>query len=198
MVLGMDTANDMTLYGVVLVVFAIAFAIYYRCIHSPFGQVLKAIRDNEPRAISLGYKVNRYKLLAFVLSAALTGLAGGTKVLVFQLASLTDVNWHMATEVVLMILVGGLGTLLGPLAGAATMLAMQEYLAPLGEWVMVIQGFIFVVVVMTFRRGLVGELEAWHTRRALASPPSRPLEMRDFVPEKTEALRDIATKSPAT
>lgn len=166
-VLGLlDTANDNVLYVVVLAMFLAAFAIYHRTIHSPFGQVLEAIRDNEPRAVSLGYKVNRYKLLAFVLSAALTGLAGGTKVLVFQLASLTDVNWHMATEVVLMVLVGGMGTVLGPLVGAVSILAMQEYLAPLGEWVMVIQGVILVTVVMVFRRGLVGEFEVWRTRKS--------------------------------
>jgi branched-chain amino acid transport system permease protein len=161
----LDTGSDLALYAVVVVVFAAAFGLYYRTIHSPFGQVLAAIRDNEQRAISLGYKVQRYKLLAFTLSAALAGLAGGTKVLVFQLASLTDVNWHMGTEVVLMILVGGLGTLLGPVVGAAAILAMQEYLAPLGEWVLVIQGLIFVTVVMTFRRGIVGEFEAWRVRR---------------------------------
>lgn len=168
-----DTQNDLVLYGLVLAVFLVAFAIYYRAIHSPFGQVLAAIRENEPRAISLGYKVQRYKLLAFVLSAALTGLAGGTKVLIFQLASLTDVNWHMGTEVVLMILVGGMGTLTGPLVGAAIILAMQEYLAPLGEWVLVAQGVIFVIAVMTFRRGVVGELIEWRTRRAVASTPAK-------------------------
>jgi branched-chain amino acid transport system permease protein len=161
----LDTASDGALYTFVVMIFLVALAIYHRTIHSPFGQVLEAIRDNEPRAISLGYRVNRYKLLAFVISAALTGLAGGTKALIFQLASLTDVNWHMGTEVVLMVLVGGMGTLFGPLAGAVAILAMQEYLAPLGEWVMVIQGVILVTVVMLFRRGMVGEFDAWRVRR---------------------------------
>lgn len=172
-VLGLfDTADDWTLYVVVLAIFLAAVAVYHRAIHSPFGEVAKAIRDNEPRAISLGYKVNRYKLLAFVISAALTGLAGGTKALVFQLASLTDVGWHISTEVVLMVLVGGMGTIIGPLVGAVLILAMQYYLAPLGEWVMVIQGAVLVTVVMIFRRGLVGEFEAWRVR--MASMPGKP------------------------
>lgn len=165
-----DTTNDWTLYGVILTIFFAAMAIYHRTIHSPFGQVVAAIRDNEPRAISLGYKVNRYKLLAFVISAALTGLAGGTKVLIFQLASLTDVNWHISTEVVLMVLVGGMGTVIGPMVGAVFILGMQYYLAPLGEWVMVIQGLVLVAAVMTFRRGLVGEYEALRTRRLQSFP----------------------------
>jgi branched-chain amino acid transport system permease protein len=155
-----DTTNDLTFYYVVLAIFAIGFLIVYRTIHSPFGQVLKAIRENEPRAISLGYRVDQYKLLAFVLSAGLAGLAGGTKALVFQLASLTDVAWQMSGEVVLMTLVGGLGTVFGPLVGAAVIITMQNYLAGLGEWVLVVQGSIFVVVVMLFRRGIVGELAA--------------------------------------
>lgn len=170
----LNTENDYSLYVLVLLMFTIAFAVYYRAIHSPFGQVLAAIRDNEPRAISLGYKVQRFKLLAFVLSASLTGLAGGTKVLIFQLASLTDVNWHMATEVVLMILVGGLGTITGPLVGATVMLAMQEYLAPLGEWVLVIQGALFVIAVMTFRKGMVGEINAWKLRKLERARDSHP------------------------
>jgi branched-chain amino acid transport system permease protein len=136
--------------------------------------VLEAIRDNEPRVISLGYKVNRYKLLAFVISAALAGLAGGTKVLIFQLASLTDVTWHLSTEVVLMVLVGGMGTIIGPLVGAIAILAMQYYLAPLGDWVMVIQGVVLVTIVMTFRRGLVGELEAWRGHRRSQKPHGHP------------------------
>jgi branched-chain amino acid transport system permease protein len=155
-----DTTNDLTFYYVVLAIFAIGFLIIYRTIHSPFGQVLKAIRENEPRAISLGYRVDQYKLLAFVLSAGLAGLAGATKALVFQLASLTDVAWQMSGEVVLMTLVGGLGTVFGPLVGAAVIITMQNYLAGLGEWVLVVQGSIFVVVVMLFRRGIVGELAA--------------------------------------
>ena len=155
-----DTTNDLTFYYVVLAIFAIGFLIIYRTIHSPFGQVLKAIRENEPRAISLGYRVDQYKLLAFVLSAGLAGLAGGTKALVFQLASLTDVAWQMSGEVVLMTLVGGMGTVFGPLVGAAVIITMQNYLSGLGEWVLVVQGSIFVIVVMLFRRGIVGELAA--------------------------------------
>ncbi len=155
-----DTTNDLTFYYVVLAIFAVGFLIIYRTIHSPFGQVLKAIRENEPRAISLGYRVDQYKLLAFVLSAGLAGLAGGTKSLVFQLASLTDVAWQMSGEVVLMTLVGGLGTVFGPLVGAAVIITMQNYLSGLGEWVLVVQGSIFVVVVLLFRRGIVGELAA--------------------------------------
>jgi branched-chain amino acid transport system permease protein len=128
----------------------------YRIIHSPFGQVMKAIRDNEPRAISLGYRVNQYKLTLFVLSATLAGLAGATKAIVFQLASLTDVHWSMSGEPVLMTLVGGLGTVFGPIVGAAVIVAMQNYLATLGAWVLVVQGVIFVVCVLMFREGLVG------------------------------------------
>ncbi|MEP9376343.1 branched-chain amino acid ABC transporter permease, partial [Aquabacter sp. CN5-332] len=133
----------------------------YRAVHSPFGQVLKAIRENEPRAISLGYRVNQYKTLAFVLSAALAGLAGSTKAIVFQLASLTDVAWQMSGEVILMTLVGGMGTILGPVVGAAIIVTMQNYLASLGEWVLVIQGVIFVLAVSLFRRGVVGEIIAF-------------------------------------
>ena len=155
-----DTTNDLSFYYVVLAIFAVGFLIIYRTIHSPFGQVLKAIRENEPRAISLGYRVDQYKLLAFVLSAGLAGLAGGTKSLVFQLASLTDVAWQMSGEVVLMTLVGGLGTVFGPLVGAAVIITMQNYLSGLGDWVLVVQGSIFVVVVLLFRRGIVGELAA--------------------------------------
>jgi branched-chain amino acid transport system permease protein len=143
----------------------VAFGLIYRTIHSPFGQVLKAIRENEPRAVSLGYSADRYKLVAFVLSAALSGLAGSLKALVFQLASLTDVQWQMSGEVVLMTLVGGLGTIFGPVVGAFIVITMQNYLAQLGEWVLVIQGAIFVVVVLAFRRGIVGELAAWWGRR---------------------------------
>jgi branched-chain amino acid transport system permease protein len=156
----LDTQSDMTMYYIVLTIFAIGFGIIYRTIHSPFGQVLKAIRENEPRAISLGYQVDRYKLLAFVLSATLAGVAGSTKALVFQLASLTDVTWQMSGEVVLMTLVGGMGTVFGPVVGAGVIIGMQNYLAGLGEWVLVVQGAIFVVVVMLFRRGIVGEIAA--------------------------------------
>jgi branched-chain amino acid transport system permease protein len=154
----LNIQNDLTFYYVVLAIFLFGFAVIYRTVHSPFGQVLKAIRENEPRAVSLGYKVDRYKLLAFVLSTALAGLAGSTKAIVFQLASLTDVHWGMSGEVVLMTLVGGIGTILGPVVGAAIIVAMQNYLASIGEWVLVVQGIVFVVIVMAFRKGIVGEI----------------------------------------
>jgi branched-chain amino acid transport system permease protein len=153
-----DLSNDMTMYVFVVIVFLAAFLLIYRIINSPFGEVLKAIRENEQRAISLGYKTERYKLVAFALSAALAGLAGALKALVFQLASLTDVHWTMSGDVVLMTLLGGLGTVFGPVAGAFAIIAMQNYLAPFGQWVLVIQGVIFVICVLLFRRGIVGEL----------------------------------------
>jgi len=153
-----DLRQTMTLYFVVLAVFLGGFLLIYRAIHSPFGQILKAIRENEPRAVSLGYKADQYKLIAFVLSALLSGLAGGTKAIVFQLASLTDVHWTMSGEVVLMTLLGGLGTVFGPVAGAFIVVALENYLAQLGAWVTVVQGVIFVVCVLTFRRGVIGEL----------------------------------------
>jgi branched-chain amino acid transport system permease protein len=154
----LDLREVTNMYALVFAIFLGGFLLIYRVIHSPFGQVLKAIRENEPRAVSLGYDTDRYKLLAFVLSAALAGLAGGTKALVFQLASLTDVHWSMSGEVVLMTLVGGLGTVFGPVAGALVIVAMANYLAQLGAWVTVVQGAIFVICVLTFRRGIVGEL----------------------------------------
>jgi branched-chain amino acid transport system permease protein len=153
-----DLTNVWAMYALVFTIFVGGFLLIYRIVHSPFGQVLKAIRENESRAISLGYHVDRYKLLAFVLSATLAGLAGGTKSLVFQLASLTDVHWTMSGEVVLMTLVGGLGTIFGPVVGAAVIITMQNYLAHLGAWVTVVQGAIFVVCVLAFRRGIVGEI----------------------------------------
>jgi branched-chain amino acid transport system permease protein len=155
-----DLTGSMTMYAFVVVVFLAAFLLIYRIVNSPFGEVLKAIRENEPRAISLGYKTERYKLVAFVLSAIFAGLAGAVKALVFQLASLTDVHWTMSGEVVLMTLVGGLGTIFGPVVGAVAIVAMQTYFASFGEWVPVIQGAIFVVCVLMFRRGVVGELAA--------------------------------------
>ena len=154
----LNLENDLVMYFVVLAIFLFGFLLIYRTIHSPFGQVLKAIRENEPRAISLGYKTEQYKLIAFVLSAALSGLAGGTKAIVFQLASLTDVNWQMSGEVVLMTLLGGLGTVFGPVAGAFMLISLEHYLAQAGSWVTVVQGAIFVVCVLAFRRGLIGEL----------------------------------------
>ncbi len=153
-----DLRNDMTMYVFVLVVFLAGMLLIHRIIHSPFGEVLKAIRENETRAISLGYKTDRYKLLAFVLSATLAGVAGSTKAILLQIASLTDVNWPMSGEVVLMSLVGGLGTIFGPVVGSFVILAMQYKLAFLGEWVLVLQGVIFVACVLLFRRGLIGEI----------------------------------------
>lgn len=157
--------SDFTLYFVVLAITLGGMLAIYRIIHSPFGQVLKAIRENEARAVSLGYRVNRYKLATFVLSAALAGLAGATKAIVFQLASLTDVHWHTSGQVVLMTLLGGLGTVLGPVVGAATIVGLENVLADkVGPWVMVIMGVIFVVCVLAFRRGIVGELAALRSR----------------------------------
>nr|WP_244468699.1 branched-chain amino acid ABC transporter permease [Devosia limi] len=156
-----DLSSDLTLYFVVLAIVFGALLLIYRIIHSPFGQVLKAIRDNEPRSISLGYKVNRYKLAVFVMSAALAGLAGATKAIVFQLASLTDVYWTMSGEVVLMTLLGGMGTVFGPLIGAAIIVSMQNYFAGFGAWVTVLQGVIFVGSVLLFREGIVGVLAKW-------------------------------------
>jgi len=153
-----DLMQPLYMYYFVFAIFLPGFWVIYRTIHSPFGQVLKAIRENEPRAISLGYDVEKYKLTAFVLSAALSGLAGATKTLVFQLASLTDVHWHTSGEVVLMTLLGGMGTVFGPVIGAIVVVSLQNYGANIGEWVMVITGTIFVVCVLAFRRGIVGEL----------------------------------------
>jgi branched-chain amino acid transport system permease protein len=160
-----DLHNNLVMYYVVLAIFTAAFLLIHRVIHSPYGQVLKAIRDNEPRAISLGYRTERYKLAAFLLSATLAGLAGATKAIVFQLASLTDVHWTMSGEVVLMTLLGGMGTVFGPVVGAFIIAAMENYLSNLGAWVTIAQGVIFVVCVLAFRRGIVGELEAFLRKR---------------------------------
>jgi branched-chain amino acid transport system permease protein len=158
--------NDVAMYYLVLAVFAAVFLFILRVVHSPFGQVLKAIRENEPRAISLGYDVDRYKLLAFVLSAALSGLAGSLKTTVLGFATLTDVHWSLSGEVILMTLLGGLGTFAGPVVGAFTIIGLQNFLADrVGSWVTVIIGVIFVVCVIAFRRGFVGELIAWQQRR---------------------------------
>jgi branched-chain amino acid transport system permease protein len=156
-----DLSSAATMYPLVLVIFLAGFLFIWRVVHSPFGQVLKAIRENEARATSLGYDTDRYKHVAFILSAGLAGLAGATKAIVFQLASLTDVHWSMSGEVVLMTLVGGLGTLFGPVVGAAVIITMQNYLAQLGAWVTVVQGVIFVICVLAFRRGIVGEIAHW-------------------------------------
>lgn len=162
----LDLSKPTVLYYVVLVGFLAGFLLIYRIINSPFGEVLKSIRENEPRAISLGYRTDQYKFLAFVLSGTLAGFAGALKVFVAQNASLTDVHWTMSGEVVLMTLVGGLGTIFGPVVGAFAIIAMQQYLAGFGQWVTVIQGSIFVICVLTFRRGVVGEV-AHYFRRSL-------------------------------
>jgi branched-chain amino acid transport system permease protein len=156
-----DLSDTLTMYYFVLAIFLIGLALIVRTVHSPFGQVIKAIRENERRAVSLGYDADRYKLVAFILSAALSGLAGSLKSLVFQLASLTDIQWTMSGEVVLMTLVGGLGTLLGPVVGAFFLTAMQHYLAQIGSWVTVVQGVIFVFCVLVFRRGIVGVIASY-------------------------------------
>jgi branched-chain amino acid transport system permease protein len=150
--------NSTVLYYVILAGFLLGFLLIFRTINSPFGEVLKSIRENEPRAISLGYKTDQYKLLAYILSGTLGGFAGALKVFVAQNASLTDVHWSMSGEIVLMTLVGGLGTVFGPVVGAFVIIAMQQYLAGFGQWVTVIQGVIFVVCVLTFRRGVIGEI----------------------------------------
>ena len=159
-------ANDLTLYYVVLVVFVAVFLFIMRIVHSPYGQVLKAIRENEPRAISLGYDVDRYKLLAFVISTALAGLAGSLKTLILGFATLSDAHWSLSGEVVLMTLLGGMGTFAGPVIGAFTIIGLQDFLADrVGSWINVIIGAIFVVCVVAFRRGFIGELLAWQRRR---------------------------------
>lgn len=154
-----DLKNDIAMYFFVLAVFVLGFALIHRIIHSPFGQVLKSIRENESRALSLGYDVDKYKLVAFILSAGIAGLAGATKALALGLATLTDVTWQMSGEVVLMTLLGGMGTIFGPVVGAGVIVAMQNYLSGFGSWVTMIMGVTFVVCVLAFRRGIVGEIE---------------------------------------
>ena len=156
-----DLSQPLAMYGLVMAIFLAGFVFIWRVVNSPFGQVLKAIRENEPRAISLGYDADRFKHIAFIISGGVAGLAGATKAIVFQLASLTDVHWSMSGEVVLMTLLGGLGTIFGPVIGAAVIITMQNYLAQLGAWVTVVQGVIFVICVLAFRRGLVGEIARW-------------------------------------
>ena len=163
-----DLSNDRAMYYLVLAVFVFGFALVHRTIHSPFGTVLQAIRENEPRAISLGYDVNRFKLLVFVLSAALSGLAGSTKAVVFQLASLADVHWHGSGEVVLMTLLGGVGTVLGPVVGATVVVVLQTLLASAGSWSTVVVGLVFMGCVLLFRRGIVGELAPLLRRRRVS------------------------------
>ncbi|MFZ9548316.1 MAG: branched-chain amino acid ABC transporter permease [Burkholderiaceae bacterium] len=159
-----DLSSDTAMYYFVLVLFLVGFLLIQRTIHSPFGQVLKSIRENEPRAISLGYDVKQFKLLAFVISATLAGMAGSMKSLVFQLATLTDVHWHMSGEVVLMTILGGIGTLLGPIVGAGLVIGLQNYLAGIGSFSTIVLGAIFVVCVLAFRRGIVGEWLAYFER----------------------------------
>ncbi|NKI95797.1 branched-chain amino acid transport system permease protein [Rhizobacter sp. SG703] len=160
-------ANDLAMYFFVLAVFVAVFGLILRIVHSPYGQVLKAIRENEPRAISLGYDVDRYKLLAFVLSTGIAGLAGAMKTFVLGFATLSDVHWSLSGEVILMTLLGGMGSFAGPVLGAFTIIGLQDYLADrVGSWVTVIIGVIFVVCVIAFRRGFVGELIAWQKRRS--------------------------------
>ena len=157
----LDLGRDINMYWLTAGIFLAGFLLIHRIVHSPFGMVMKSIRENEPRATSLGYRTDDYKLMAFVLSAGLAGVAGGLKSIVFGIATLTDVFWSMSGEVVLMSLVGGLGTIFGPFVGAAVIITMQNYLAEFGAWVTVIQGVIFVICVLAFRRGLVGEIGNW-------------------------------------
>jgi branched-chain amino acid transport system permease protein len=177
----------------VLVIFLACFLFIHRVINSPFGEVLKAIRENEPRAISLGYAAERFKLLAFVLSAALAGLAGAVKSLVFQFASLTDVDWTMSGEVVLMTLLGGIGTLFGPVVGAFVVVTMETYLAQTGSWVTIIEGGIFVVCVLTFREGIVGVALPYVTGGGRLLPPAA----LDFA-EPPPDLSQTPHKEPET
>ena len=163
--------RPITLYYFVFAAFLAGFFVIYRAIHSPFGHVLRAIRENEPRALSLGYDVDRYKLLAFILSAGLSGLAGSLKVIVLQFASLSDVHWHRSGEVVLMTLLGGMGTVMGPSVGALLVVALENYLADMGSWVTVITGAVFVVTVLAFRRGIVGEVRAVVKRSFIGVKP---------------------------
>jgi branched-chain amino acid transport system permease protein len=187
-----DLNQPLTMYYFVLAVFLFGFAVIVRTINSPFGQVLTAIRENEPRAVSLGYRSEHYKLLAFILSAALAGLAGSTKALVFQFASLTDVNWPMSGEVVLMTLIGGIGTILGPVVGAFLLTTMENYLAQAGSWVTIIEGLIFVICVLTFREGIVGVIApyamGWHAR---PEPVPEEIEIEEAPPEK---IRETAAE----
>jgi branched-chain amino acid transport system permease protein len=180
-----DLNDTLTMYYFVLAVFVVGFAVIVRTISSPFGQVIKAIRENEPRAVSLGYHADRYKLVVFILSASLSGLAGSLKSLVFQLASLTDVEWTMSGWVVLMTLVGGLGTVLGPMAGAFLLVAMQHYLAQLGSWVTVVQGIIFVFCVLVFRRGIVGTIAFYAARPREVPRGEKPPEVSGAAARET-------------
>jgi branched-chain amino acid transport system permease protein len=162
-----NMGNNYVMYFVVLALTAFGFFAIHRIVNSPFGQVLKAIRDNEPRAISLGYRANRYKLVVFILSASLAGLAGSLKAVAFQVVTLTDLTWVTSGEALLICILGGMQTLVGPVAGAILIVSMSHYLASYAEWVLMIQGLVFVLVVLLFRKGLVGEFYAWLERREL-------------------------------
>ncbi|GJD64753.1 branched-chain amino acid ABC transporter permease [Methylobacterium frigidaeris] len=175
-----DLSSDTAMYYVALALFAAGFLFIDRVVHSPFGQILQAVRDNEARAVSLGYDAARFQLLAFVLSAALAGYAGALKALVFGLVSLNDVSLHTSTEVVLMTLLGGVGTLFGPLVGAALVVGLQNYLATIGDLVTVVIGLIFILCVSFFRRGVVGEWLHWRHRRAARA--ARPLPEPEHPP----------------
>lgn len=164
----LDLSDNLSFYYFVLAVTVLAIALFYRIVHSPFGEVLKAIRDNEPRVESLGFKPDRYKLVAMTLSAGMAGLAGGLKATVFQFATLTDVSWAVSGEVIFMTLLGGLGTLAGPMVGAGIVIALNDYLAQFGEWALISQGVILLAVILFFRRGVVGELAAFLRRRKAA------------------------------
>jgi branched-chain amino acid transport system permease protein len=164
--------RPIAMYFFVFAAFLGGFFVVYRAIHSPFGNVLRAVRENEPRALSLGYDVDRYKLVAFILSAAISGLAGSLKAVVLQFASLSDVHWHRSGEVVLMTLLGGMGTVVGPSVGALLVVALENYLADVGSWVTVITGGVFVVCVLAFRRGIVGEVRALVVRSFIGVKPS--------------------------
>ena len=189
-----ELSDTLTMYYFVLAIFLVGFAVIVRTVHSPFGQIIKAIRENEPRAVSLGYDADRYKLLAFILSAGLSGLAGSLKSLVFQLASLTDVQWTMSGEVVLMTLVGGLGTVLGPVVGAFFLTAMQHYLAQLGSWVTVVQGVVFVFCVLVFRRGIVGVIASYAAGDR--KPPGDTSEAAATADKPAEARTAAAPGAP--
>lgn len=160
-----DLNHPLTMYYFVFAIFLIGFGIIHRTVHSPFGEVLQAIRENESRALSLGYDVERFKLLAFVISATLAGLAGATKASIFQFAALTNAHWQTSGEVILMTLVGGMGTIFGPVIGAVTVGALSHELSAFGSWVQVILGTIFVVSVMVFRRGVMGEIQRLINRK---------------------------------
>lgn len=172
-----DTSDSLVLYFATLALVAAGFWMIWRTVHSPFGQVLKAIRDNEPRALSLGYRVNRYKIIAFTLSAAFAGLAGSTKVIAFQLATLTDVGWGTSGDALLICIVGGMQTLWGPIIGAILVITLEHSLSAYPEMVQIVQGLVFVIVVMMFRKGIVGQWQAWResqTARSSLTPESKP------------------------